>query len=376
MECTAAIGMDELVGEEEETVYAAEGTAAHAWAELKARHQILKTLTDAQYQAEYIKWAEEWGHFVETDDAWTEMDRHTQAYVDLLLEYLAEEPGSVLLLERRLDAGVPGVWGTSDAIIVSPRRVRVVDFKYGAGVRVYAEDNKQTRLYACGALDEFGDVIDTTEDVAITIHQPRMGNVDTEVLTAEELRSWRAEHAIPRAEEALGPNPVFRPSDTACRWCPASGQCKAQLEWIFAEGDETSDPRLLSNQEMADMQKRLKAITQWVNAFEIAILDRAYSQKQTIPGYKVVRSGGQRRITDQEGAVKVLREKGHKDDEILAPRKIRGIGELETLLGKEEFASLLEPFITKGEGKPSIAPEDDSREAIDPNSEAKKEFSE
>lgn len=376
--CPAAIGMDEKFAEEESSEYAEEGTAAHAWAELKARHRILKNLSDGQYQAEYVKWAEEFGRFVETDDDWAEMDRHTTAYVDFLKERLALHPNSILLLEQRLNTGVPSSWGTSDAVIVSPVHIEIDDFKYGAGIRISALKNPQTRLYACGALDEFGDLLGETELVTIGVFQPRMNNVDSETLSPADLRAWRAEVAIPAAELALGPDAPFGPSDEACRWCPASGQCQAQLEAVFAVADFEEDPKVLTPEQMAEVQDKIKMIRDWANAFEVALLHAAYSEGKHIPGYKVVLSGGQRGVRDPDRAREVLLEAKYAPSDFLAPQKIRGIGELEKLLGKDQFKTLLEDtgIVTKSDGKPAIAHESDSRPAIDPNTEAQKEFSE
>jgi hypothetical protein len=49
-----------------------------------------------------------------------------------------------------------------------------------------------------------------------------------------------------------------------------------------------------------------------------------------------------------------------------------GIGDLEKVLG-DDFP-LVTPFIKKGEGSPSLVPEDDARPSIDPEAEAKKVF--
>jgi hypothetical protein len=56
--------------------------------------------------------------------------------------------------------------------------------------------------------------------------------------------------------------------------------------------------------------------------------------------------------------------------------KVKGIGDLEKLLGKERFAELLEKpgIVKKSDGKPALAPESDKRPAIAPNTEAAKVF--
>jgi hypothetical protein len=219
--------MSEGVPEGPESVYAREGTAAHALAEITARRVILESLTPQQYAKAIAAWRKEYDI---SDEAHGEMAEHADAYVAYLQFRLDANPGSQLLLEQRLPSGVPDCWGTSDAVIVSPTCVESVDFKYGLGVRVEAVGNPQLRLYGVGALEAFGDLLGEVERVRLTIFQPRLSHVATEELPAAELRAWR-DSIIPIAESALGPDAPFGPSEEACRWCPVSGRCTAQLQW-------------------------------------------------------------------------------------------------------------------------------------------------
>lgn len=379
--CPAAIRMDEQVPEEPESVYAAEGTLAHTLGELKASLEFGK-ITKEQYRLRYVKWYEQIEAFCGGDDdraeeTVLEMERHTDAYVDLIKERVALFPGSTVLFEVRVHPGVEECWGTSDTIIVSPVHVEVIDFKYGAGVAVEAHGNPQLRLYGLGALEEMADLIGDPEVVRITVHQPRMNHVLTEEITPEALREWRDTKVIPAANLALhDPDAPFGPSDEACRWCPASGQCRAQIEAVFATADFDEKPDVLSMEELAEALNRKKMIQDWLGALEKVALQATYSDGKTIPGYKVVLSGGQRSVQDVEKAIEILVDAGYTEDEVLAPRKVKGIGDLESLLGKDTFKTLLEEpgIVTKSKGKPALAPESDKRPSITPNNEAAAEF--
>jgi uncharacterized protein CbrC (UPF0167 family) len=366
--------MEETVPPEPESIYAREGTLAHELGELKAS-LAFGHITRRQYDSRYRKWVTA-NNDVLTDDVIDEMHLHTDAYVALIQERAELYPNSQVLLEQRMDTGVPTCWGTSDTVIASPRHVEIIDLKYGAGVAVEAEGNPQLRLYACGAMDTFGDLLGETEIIRVTVYQPRMDHVLTEEITPAELRRWRDEEVIPIAQLALGDDAPFGPSDTACRWCPASGRCKAQLEAVFAT-DFEEDPGTLSPDEVSEKLGQVKMIRDWLNAFEMAALNMAYSEGITIPGYKVVLSGGQRSVRDSEAAIAALRDAGYEDDEIVNV-KPKGIGDLEKLLGKELFAQLLETpgIVTKSEGKPALVDESDRRSSITPNNEAAKVFGE
>lgn len=363
IKCPASIRMEEAVPPQKESTYAREGTAAHARAEMLARHLILgEPLDDEDVDA----WRAEYDI---SDEADAEMEEHALAYVDLLRSRLAANPGSVLLLEQRLPTGIKSCWGTSDAVIVSPEVVESVDFKYGLGVKVDAQANPQLRLYGVGALDTFGDLLGDVQTVRLTVHQPRLGHTDTEELSAAELREWR-DSIKPVAEVALGPNAPFGPGEDTCRWCPASGRCRAQME--FATQRDFAKADTLDEYEVAELLERVPAIEAWCAALKDYALNRAYSEGVAIPGFKVVMSGGRRSITDPDGALAALTAIGY-DKDAVSTRKMKALGDLETLL-RGDFEVAVAPFITKGKGSPSLVPESDKRVAISPESTAAEDF--
>jgi len=314
------------------------------------------------------------GHWRKTTpiEEQAEAERAAVGYVKLLQDFMAEHDHSQLLLEQRVEPGLPSCWGTSDAVIVSPEHVHIVDFKYGMGVRVSAVENPQLMLYAVGALDSFGDLLGEAKTVFMTIHQPRLDATSTWSIGADELRAWR-DDALVTAEEALGDHAHFQPSEDACRWCPAAGLCRAQMEQATAV-DFAVKPDLLTPEELATLLPQLKSITSWCSAVDAAALDLVYSQGRDIPGYKVVLSGGRRSITDDAAAIQMLIDAGYPA-ETVADFKVKALGSLEKLVGKKDLPGILGDLIVKSEGKPALVPESDKRPAINPNTEARKEFS-
>ena len=370
IQCPASVRMAAQVPPPPETPYAREGTLAHSLAELKARKMFQGTgvgryLQQLKVLEETIK--EEFGH-----DALKDMHRYVDLYVELLKEAYAERPYSVIMFEQRLDTGVPSSWGTTDCVIVSPTHVHVIDFKYGQGVSVSAVDNPQIKLYALGALDNYGDLLGTPEIVNMTIFQPRIGNTSRWWLTPEQLRTWRTETVIPAAKEALGENAHFGPSPDACRWCPIAGECRARMEKVTAE-DFAADPDLLSPEEIGDVLARLPEIRAWCDAVANFALDAAYSKGVPIPGWKVVMSGGRRGISDHAAAIQTLIDAGYTAEQV-ARFSSKPLGELEKLVGKDELPELLGDLLVKSPGSPSLVKESDRRAAIQPNTEAAKDF--
>lgn len=367
LQCPASVRLAESLPEPPEGPYAREGTAAHALAEMTARRVLLDGSPQAYAEA-LVLWREE---FDISDDTHAEMAEHVDTYVTLLRERLERYPNSVLMLEQKLPTGVPQSWGTSDAVIVSPQHVEIVDLKYGMGIRVEAEGNPQLRLYAVGALEAFGSLLGEVTEVFMTVYQPRLEHTDTAVMTPADLIAWR-DSIIPTAEEALTEGAHFGPSESACRFCPARGQCVAQLEW--ATQRDFGAPTLLSPALLAEALTAVPAVEQWCKDVREAALDLAYNQGVDLPGYKVVLSGGRRSITDTEGALEFLYAAGYTREQV-AEVKVKGIGVLEKLLGKEKFAVEMEPYVGKSEGKPAVVPVDDARPAINPDNGAVNEFS-
>lgn len=383
--CPASIRLEQGV-EDEESPFAREGTIAHALCELEAGREF-SLLSPEAYAEGYLDWEREFRAEDYPDGTLEEMVTHVSSYVELLRERLTRRPYSFLMLEQRLDTGVEACWGTSDAVIVSPSHVEIIDFKYGSGVPVSAEDNSQLRLYGCGALDTYGDILGETDTIYMTVHQPRLSSLSTEELHPMELRAWRKYVVEPAAEEALhSDNPSFGPSETACRWCPVSGTCRVRIEAataadfgpLLGEDDPPppTDPPLLTPEEMGRVLPRVQMIKDWLNAFEAAALDTAYTQGTPIPGYKVVRASGRRSIKGGEQAIQRLIDAGFSQ-EAVADFKPKGLGVLEKLVGgKGALEEILDGFIVKPLGKESLVPESDKRPSISPESEAVDDFKE
>lgn len=147
------------------------------------------------------------------------------------------------------------------------------------------------------------------------------------------------------------------------------------MEALFEDGlaDFEKQPDTLSDAEIADLLGKVEALRQWCDALEMAGFMRA-SEGKTIPGYKLVLSGGKRSIPDPEGAVAYMVDQlGYTKAEV-SRTSPKTLGDLEQLMGKKEFAAKMAAFIAPGVPKPSLVPESDKRPALDPNVQAAKDF--
>jgi len=338
---------------EQSSPYAAEGTAAHALAELKIRHEsgeindyLYKTQRDAM------------GEIPKDRDAITDW------YVDEVLgRYYAECkgcPDTQLLVEQRfaMDRWVPKCTGTSDAVIVSDRVLYVQDLKAGSGVPVSAINNPQARLYGLGGINEFGDLYGFTEVHNIII-QPKLQSVTEEVLTREELLAW-GEEIKPIAEAAWRGEGEFACGDW-CRFCTARAICAARAAEAMKAFHYGADaPGVIPEADIAKILGFLDTFEQWAKDIRAYALAQA-KQGVEYGGWKLVRGRRPgRKWKDEEEVINELARAGYERDQY-EETKLKSASELEKVLGKTTFDALLGKLVTQGDGPLTLVPADDKR---------------
>ena len=330
--------------------FAEEGTLAHELAELVltnvgacARDFVGKKLLD--------------NNAFTVDD---EMADYVQMYVDYVKSFSGEHA-----YEQRIDFSdwVPEGFGTADAVVVQESTIRVIDLKYGKGLRVDAEENTQAILYALGVYAEH-EMFREIKNVIITIHQPRLDHVDEwEITTAELLK--RGEWIRQRAEEATSPNAKRVPGESQCHWCAAKATCPALLKHAqTAVMSEFENLDLTNADQLNDVQLRLaldskKLIIGWLDAVEDHVRERVETG-DSFEGYKLVAGRSNRSWLNEEDAALVL--VGTLGDDAYE-KKLLSVAKAEKALGKKK-ADVIKDFVVKSDGKPTLVPESDKRKAI------------
>ena len=338
---------------ERSSVYAEEGTKAHALAELKLRH-LNGEFNDFLFNVRRGKMG----------DIPMEMDRYTDVYVDVVLEKLfaarKNDPGAQLYIEQRLDFSpwVPGGFGTGDAVIVSDQTLEVCDLKYGKGVPVSAVDNPQARLYGLGAINMFGKIYNF-EHVRNTIIQPRLDSISDETLTRAELLEW-GESIKPIAQEAWEGKGEFTTGDH-CKFCAARAICAKRASEalsIVRYGFDT--PNVISDDDLPGILAVLDVAEQWCKDI------RDYAKSQALNGvrlygWKLVRGRrGARSFTDEQMVREQLNRAGF-DNDTIEKHGLKSPSEIEKIVGKAAFDALVGSFVAQKEGALELAPEDDKR---------------
>ncbi|MDY5133589.1 DUF2800 domain-containing protein [Actinotignum urinale] len=349
LNCTPSARLES--DEPESTSAAAEqGTAAHALAEHKLR-RALKQRSKRPVSA----WIDD------------EMETLTDDYVAFVQEHVSiarETCGDPqVLIEQRLDFShiVPGSFGTGDCVIIAEPTLQIIDLKYGQGVLVEAERNPQLMLYALGALHTFGDLYDI-ERVAVTIYQPRRGNVDTWEIPVTELEHWAEAEVKPKAELAAAGQGEFCPGSW-CQFCKIAPTCRARAEANLQLAKlEFAPPAELSDSEIADVLTRIPQLKTWAADVEAYALSQAVNQGKRWTGFKLVAGRSIRKYTSETDVAKAAEAAGYKD---IWDRKLITLTAMERLMGKPAFNEILGDLATKPAGKPTLVPASDKRPPLD-----------
>ena len=273
----------------------------------------------------------------------------------------ARTPDAKLLIEHEFNLSdfAPESFGTSDAVIVGDDVLEVIDFKYGKGVRVDAEGNSQLRLYALGTYSDLSELYDFTV-VKTVIVQPRLDHISVEVISVEELLNWAKEVITPAVQDIERGEVEYVIGDH-CRFCKAAGTCRARAEDAFQVIDKTdTKPALLSDEEIPAILDKLDNVEKWITALRQYAEDKAILEGKHWEGYKLVESRTVRKIEDQLRALQVLEKAGFNAEEVTTV-KLKGIGELEKILGKPRFNELLGTLTVKPVGAPTLVKESDKR---------------
>ena len=330
---------------------AEQGTAAHALAEWKLRRAL--------HQAPAFKPESDWID--------TEMEHLTDDYVAFVQEHISiarETCGDPqVLIEQRLDFShiVPGGFGTGDAVIIAEPTLQIIDLKYGQGVLVEAEQNPQLMLYALGALHAFGSLYDI-ETVAVTIYQPRRGNVDTWEISVAELEQWAETEVKPKAELASAGEGEFCPGSW-CQFCRIAPTCRARAEANLQLAKlEFVPPAELSDAEIADVLTRIPQLKTWASDVEAYALSKAVNQGVVFEGFKLVAGRSVRKYTSEKDVAAAAEAAGYRD---IWDRKLITLTAMEKLMGKPAFNEILGDLVTKPAGKPTLVPASDKRPALD-----------
>lgn len=409
LNCPGSIRLARELPRSESSVYAMEGTAAHAVSE--------RCLHAGVFSADFMK-----GQYVDIEGEKPrffvsnpplevlqpttflidqDMIDAVNIYLEFVEEVLAEMPDAEVEIEAKLDLSWlrPGMFGTGDLVVAQwMDHLHIIDYKHGKGVGVEALNNSQLKYYALGAAKKYDFQF---EKVTMTVVQPRFfhseGPIRSHTMSMAELRLFEKELAegYDRAQEE---DSMLNPGDH-CKFCPAlgvpeghPGHCSeswkkaqevAMVDFANApplEVEEATEviPLPRSPEEFARALAWLPFIDNWSKKVAAAAETMAL-QGIKIPGYKLVEKRTIRKWTDfatEEDIVEELvnefgleREELFKEPKLLSPTQIE-----KKLKAADKRKLAATGLIIKPEGALTLVSEADSRAEKVPQLQAAADF--
>ncbi len=359
MNCTPSARLEEKFDESSTSTFAAEGTLAHEFGDVNLRFkngEITKKILNSE-----LKKLRKDKHYT------SEMEGEVDKYVTIVMEAFAvakaRTPDAKLLIEERVDFShlVEKGFGTGDVCIVADGFLDVIDLKYGKGVKVDADKNPQLMLYGSGALRNF-DIVYDIHTVNLVIVQPRLDHLSEWKISTEDLIEWGQKEVKPKAAKAYQGKGVQKAGDH-CKWCKVKAMCAtlAAVNVKLAQHD-FKDPHLLTESQVLGVYKQIPMLVDWANAVGKHLLDEAVKGKKW-QGLKLVEGRSNRKWTDEKKVQEALIENLF-DEKEFTTTKLQGITEVEKLVGKSEFPTILGSLVIKPQGKPTLVPMSDKRQAM------------
>ena len=348
--------------EEDESSEAAQfGTEAHALAEA----YINESLKLTAYGANVAPTAEELKKTLTLYN--DEMEYLARSYSIYVVEQVAferkrtgEDP--IVLIEQYLEMDyAPDTHGTVDCCIIAGDTLTVIDNKTGF-IKVTAEEdgqlNSQLAIYGLFAYKAFKDVY-AIKQIRLVIFQERIHNFSEITVSAEQLEAWEKDVLIPAAKNAMSENSKSA-SGWRCKYCPGKATCRTRSDEAFEVVGEMKSPNLMTDDEIETVMPKLDSVIAYAEAVKEYALKKAIEQGRRWTGFKLVESQTKRKITDEVAVGKILTDAGYDP----YTKKLLSISDIQKMVGKSQFDTLVGNYVTRPKGQPTLVPEGDSRNEI------------
>jgi len=277
-----------------------------------------------------------------------------------LLDEVDPHKGLEYEVETRVGFGdlLPGVFGSTDLVGRIGSRAIVLDWKFGDGVVVEAEENAQLMFYAaaCMRTESAQWAFAGATEVELIIVQPPM--IKRWVTTKERIKQFEQE-LVAAVKAAQSPNAKLQHGDH-CRWCAAKPVCPKMtgavdraLQVQLKEIDVDTLGKYLKNAELLeDWIKDLRGLA-------LQLLEKSVP----VPGYKLVQKQARRQWSDEASALETLHELGVPRSELLKPEELLSPAQMEKVLKKRKMA-LPDDLVVSVSSGTTLASEDDPRPSV------------
>ena len=261
--------------------------------------------------------------------------------------------------ETRVGFGdlLPGVFGSTDLLGRIGRRAFILDWKFGSGVPVDAEDNPQLMFYAAAAMrtPEVQWVFDDCDEIECIIVQPP--SVKRWVTDKKRIKAFEQE-LLMAVKIAQLPDAPINTGDH-CRWCAAKPTCPKMTgavdRAVHAQLDILNVAQISSYLKQADM------LEQWITDLR-ALAHQVLEAGKPVPGYKLVAKRAIRQWGDEDQALVAMLNEGIPEEE-LTTVKVISPAQAEKVLKKHGKQLPANQVVAVSSGS-TLAEESDPRPAV------------
>jgi hypothetical protein len=259
-------------------------------------------------------------------------------------------------VETRVGFGdlLPGVFGSTDLMGRIGNKAVILDWKFGSGVPVPAEENEQLMFYAAAAMrtPEAKWVFDGATEVELVIIQPP--TIKRWTTTIARIKEF--EQTLIRAVKlAQQPDAPLKNGDH-CRWCSAKPVCPVMTgavdRAVAIKMDKIDVDKIGAYLHNADL------LEDWIKDLR-ALAEEIMKKGKPIKGWKMVPKRATRQWVDETTAVSTLMNLGINPmkQEFISP------AQAEKELKKSKLTLPPELVVAVSSGT-TIAPESDPRPAV------------
>jgi hypothetical protein len=248
-----------------------------------------------------------------------------------------------------------GVFGNADLVGRIGDRCIVLDWKFGDGVMVEAEESYQGLFYAAAAkkTSSLYWAAQGTSEVEIVIVQPP--HVRRWVTTWNRVDAFERElvAAVKLAQRPDAPTAV----GDWCRWCTAKPICPSMTGAI----DRTVHQALkdIDNETLGQALQRAESLESFIDAAR-ALAQARLEKGMSVPGYKLVAKRATRQWANELDATESLRAAGLVDSDIMS---LNTPAQVEKVCKKLGVAFPADQVVSVSSGN-TMAPESDKRPAV------------
>jgi hypothetical protein len=277
-----------------------------------------------------------------------------------LLDEIDPEQKMDYEVETRVGFGdlLPGVFGSTDFVGRMGDKAVVLDWKFGDGVMVSAEENEQLMFYAAAAMrtTALQWAFEGATEIECVIVQPPM--IRRWTTTPERIAQF--EHQLVKAVKAAEQPDAGLKAGDHCRWCAAKPVCPqmtGEVERAALVKIKEIDAAMLG-QYLA----KADVLEGWITDLR-ALAFQMLEKNVPVPGYKLVQKQSRRQWTDETKAIAALHDMGVPRGELFSPEEIRSPAQIEKVLKKRKLA-LPDDLVKSVSSGTTLASEDDSRPAV------------